>query len=213
MDDLRSAAREAWIYCVPLIELARVRTQIAALAPQRGGAGINAFFHRRGLATPADRGLITPNVDTLYSAAFVDLGNGPVTVALPASGERYFSLHLLDMYTNSFAVLGTRTTGGDGGTFMLVGPRDAAPDGVIRAPTSWILALARISVDDADVLNAIHKIQDEVVLKPTPARVVGSFANRESAWAEYFSSASALLAESPPPATDLAVLRRIAPLG
>jgi hypothetical protein len=126
--DLRSAARDAWIYCLPLIETARVR-------PQRG---INAFFHFRELATPANRLVTTPNVDTLYSIGFVDLGNGPATVTLPATGERYFSLHLMDMYTNSFAVLGTRTIGGEGGTFTLVGPRDAAPDGAIRAPTPWI---------------------------------------------------------------------------
>jgi hypothetical protein len=213
MDDLRSAAREACIYCVPLIELAHVRTQSAALAPQRGGAGINAFIHLRALATPADRWVTSPNVDTLYSHAFVDLGNGPATVALPATGERYFSLHLLDMYTNSFAVLGTRTTGNDGGTFMLVGPHDAAPDGAIRAPTSWIWALVRIGANDSDVLDAIHKMQDEIVWKASPARVAGSFAKRDSAWDEYFSSASALLAESPPPATDLAALHRIAPLG
>ena len=82
--------------------------------------------------------MTSPNVDTLYSLAFVDLGNGPATVTLPATGKRYFSLHLMDMYTNSFAVLGTRTNGGDGGAFVLVGPRDAAPAGALRAPTPWI---------------------------------------------------------------------------
>ena len=111
--DLRSAAREAWIYCLPLMETARMRTE---------QGGINAFVHRRELATPADRWLTNPNVDTLYSSAFVDLGKGPATVTLPATGERYFSLHLMDMFTNSFAVLGTRTVGGEGGTFTLVGP-------------------------------------------------------------------------------------------
>ena len=83
---------------------------------------------------PAERLVTSPNVNTLYSLAFVDLGNGPATVTLPATGERYFSLQLMDMYTNSFAVLGTRTIGSDGDAFMLVGPRDAAPAGAIRVP-------------------------------------------------------------------------------
>src|SRR5262249_10261427 len=140
--DLRSAAREAWIYCLPLIETARMRT---------AQGGINAFVHRRDLTTPADRSLTTPNVDTLYSSAFVDLGNGSATVTLPASGG-YFSLHLMDMYTNSFTVLGARTVGGEGGTFTLVGPRDAAPEGAIRAPTPWIWAFARIGVNGPEDL-------------------------------------------------------------
>jgi len=213
MDNLRSAAREAWIYCLPLIEMARVRSTSAALAAQSGGAGVNAFTHLRALATTASRRVTSPNVDTLYSSAFVDLGNGPATVVLSATGERYFSLHLLDMYTNGFAVLGTRTTGGNGGTFTLVGPRDAAPDGAIRAPTSWIWAIVRIGVRDWEVLDSVHRIQDQLGLQASPTRMPGSFANRDAPWAEYFASASALLAESPPPATDLALLQRIAPLG
>ena len=50
--ELRSAAREAWIYCLPLIETARVRAHAAEFAPSAGGGdGINAFIHYRDLAT------------------------------------------------------------------------------------------------------------------------------------------------------------------
>ena len=101
--------------------------------------------------------MTSPNVNTLYSLAFVDLGNGPATVTLPATGERYFSLQLMDMYTNSFAVLGTRTIGSDGDAFMLVGPRDAAPAGAIRAPTPWIWALARVGVNGPEEMEIVHK--------------------------------------------------------
>ena len=126
--DLRSAAREAWIYCLPLIETARVRAHGPEYAPSaNGGDGINAFIHYRDLATPAERLVTSPNVDTLYSLAFVDLANGPATVALPATGKRYFSLHLMDMYTNSFAVIGTRTNGGDGGAFCSLGRATPLP--------------------------------------------------------------------------------------
>jgi len=211
--DLRSAAREAWIYSLPLIELARVRVRSAALAPGSSGTGINSFVHIRELATPAERVVTTPNVDTLYSLAFIDLGNGPATIFLPPTGARYISLHLMDMYTNSFAVLGTRTTGGDGGTFLIVAPRDAAPDGAISAPTPWIWAIVRILIDGPDDLDTVHKLQDTIVLKASPARTLRPFAIRDAAWAEYFSSASSLLAQNPPPTTDLAELRKFAPLG
>jgi hypothetical protein len=62
-------------------------------------------------------------------------------------------------------------------------------------------------------MDTVHKIQDGIVLKTSPPRPLASFAQRNAAWDEYFSSASVLLAENPPRATDLAVLHRIAPLG
>src|SRR5262249_48529579 len=153
------------------------------------------------------------NVDTLYSSAFIDLENGPATVILPPTGERYISLQLIDMYTNTFAVLSTRTIGCDGGTFIIVGPRDAAPDGAVRSPTGWVWAIVRIVVNGPDELGEVHQIQNRIVLQAGRPRRPGRFAQRQFSWREYFSSASALLNENPPPATDQAALARIAPLG
>src|SRR5215469_5414538 len=195
--DLSAVAQEAWAYCLPLIETARVRASRIA--------GINSLNHVRALTTPAFRVVTTPNVDTVYSFGCIDLGNGPATITLPPTGSRYFSLHLMDWYTNSFAVLGTRTTGSEGGTFAIVGPRDTAPERAIRSPTPWIGAIARVLVDGPEDMDAVHKIQDGIVLKASPARTPGSFATRDSTWSEYFSSAAKLLAENPPPATDEAL--------
>lgn len=206
--DLRTAAREAWLYTLPLIELARLRRTQGPL-----GLRINAFNHLRGLATPAFRAVTTPNVDTLYSAAAVDLSNGPATISLPSFGQRYFSLHLMDMYTNRIAILGTRTIGGEGGTFTVVGPNAAEQSSAIRSPTVWIIALMRILVDGPDDLDAVHSLQDRLVLEAAPARQSASFATRDARWDAYFSSGHDLIVENPPPVTDMAELRLIAPLG
>jgi len=212
--DLRSAAYDAWIYCLLLIETARMRAHATEFGPSaRGGDGINAFINFRELATPAERLITGRNVDTLYSIAFIDLANGPAKVSLPATGGRYFSLHLMDMFTNSFAVLGTRTVGSGGGTFVLAGPGTDAPAGAIRAPTPWIWAFVRIGVNSPEDLDAARAIQEKIVLTADKARSLRAFAERDSGWSEYFSTASALLAENPSPATDVALLRGIAPLG
>ena len=115
---LRDAAREAFLYALPLTEIANAR---AALL----GSGVPAgrFFLQRGLATPKDRFVTTPNVDTIYANVFIDLTGGPATIVLPPFGDRYGSLSLMDMFSDNVAVLGTRTTGQDGGTFTLIGPR------------------------------------------------------------------------------------------
>ena len=85
--DLRSAVREAWLFCLPLIESARVRAHSAELVPGGRGGAVNALVHLRELATPADRVVTSPNVDTLYSLALVDLRNGPATVTLRPSNR------------------------------------------------------------------------------------------------------------------------------
>lgn len=209
MTDLRTAAREAWIYTLPLVEVATTRQRGQALGHHMG-----VFTHVRHLANHKHRAVTTPNNDTLYSTAQVDLSAGPVTITLPPAGERYLSLALMDAYTNNFAILGTRTTGPDGGTFRLVGPAEAAEGwNVIRAPTNHVWALARILVDGPHDLEAAREVQAGLSMQGPACAAPGPYPPRQAPWPEYFAGAAALLAANPPPVTDLAILRRIAPLG
>jgi hypothetical protein len=209
--DLKTAARDAWLYGLPLIEYAAIRTKGAITGGEMKRAA--GFTHNRTLAGPDQRGVTTPNNDTLYSTAFVDLGAGPATLVLPATGDRYFSVHFMDAYTNTFAILGTRTTGPDGGTFTLVGPRGAAPAGAVRSPTPWIWIVVRTLVDGQADLTAGHAVQDALRLTTAARRAPGTFAKRGDPWEAYFASVQALVIENPPPATDASVFRRFGPLG
>jgi hypothetical protein len=208
---LRAAAREAWLYCLPLVEMATVRARGAFPLPG-GPPRVNVFSHARQLATPASRAVTAPNNDTLYSTAWLDLGEGPITLRLPRTGSRYFSLALMDMFTNNFAVLGTRTTGPDGGEFTLVGPTASAPEGAIRSPTPWVWALGRTLIDGPDDLDAAHAVQDGLTLRAKPGAAPPRGPGRAAAWNDYFLWAQQLLSDNPPPATDAALFRHIAPL-
>ncbi|MBS0408840.1 MAG: DUF1254 domain-containing protein [Proteobacteria bacterium] len=210
--DLKSAAREAWLYCLPLVEMATTRSRMLGPEPTGMKARVNGFVHVRDLAGPAMRTVTTPNNDTLYSSAWIDLAAGPVRVTIPPTGERYFSLALMDMFTNNFAVLGTRTTGSGGGTFVIAGPRDPAPPDAIRSPTPWVWALARTLVDGPEDLAAAHAVQDGLAIKARPGRMPDQSVGRSAAWNDYFLWAQTLLAENPPPVTDGAFFRRIAAL-
>ena len=209
LDALKEAARVAWLYTLPLVEIANTR--------QRGlvvGSPMNVFGHMRKLADHTSRAVTTPNNDTFYSTAQIDLSGGPVTLTLPESGARYLSLALMDAYTNNFAILGTRTTGGRGGTFTLVGPDDAATaPNTVRSPTNHVWALARILVDGPHDLEAAQKVQRGISMQgpdlPPPPQV----AHRGAGWQDYFAGAAQLLARNRPPVTDGVVLDQMAPLG
>ncbi|MFI4936640.1 MAG: DUF1254 domain-containing protein [Caulobacterales bacterium] len=223
VDDLRAAAREAWLYGLPLIETAGARAR-ALGAP---GAAQNSFVHARNLATPASRAVTTPNVDTLYSSAWLNLSAGAVTVTVPPTGQRYFTLALMDMYTNNFAVFGARTSGVDGGEFTLIAPPGHFAVGdvslprprlphlgqSVHAPGSWVWAMARTLVADDQDLAAAHAIQDGLAIRArsrvtTPVTPV----RRDAAWNDYFFSVQQLIDENPPPLADADFFRRIAPI-
>jgi hypothetical protein len=206
---LRQAAQQLLLYALPLIEIAQVRQRALA-----GGQTANAFRHSRTLATAKARAVTQPNNDTLYSSAWLDLAQGPVKITLPKTGARYFSLSLMDTYTNNFAILGTRTLGGDGGDVTLIGPRAPMPAaGALRSPTDWVWALGRTLVDGPGDLAAAHAVQDGLTLSGPAGRTPVQAAARDAEWSKVLASIQALLLESPPPITDSRRLHEVAALG
>ncbi|MBT9471973.1 MAG: DUF1254 domain-containing protein [Pseudomonadota bacterium] len=206
---LADAAKLAWLYGLPLIEVAEVRRRTLALGPP------NRLHHQRDLTTPATQKVTSPNNDTLYSRGFLELSRGPVTLTLPATGERYFSVALMDMFTNNFAVLGTRTTGPEGGRFTIAGPSGPAPAGAVRAPSNWVFVLGRTLVDGPQDIDQARTVQDRLLLDapPGPAPTPATPPARTAPWRDYFAGLGALLAETIPPATDAGFFHAVRALG
>lgn len=202
-----TAARDAYLYALPLIEMATTRVRLL----KSPGAAINALTHTRTLSDHNARWVTTPNNDTLYSSAFLDLTKGPATLTIPPLGKRYYSVAVMDMFTNNNVVLSTRTVGGEGGAFTLVGPGQAStgPNPTrIATPHAWLLI--RILTDGGDDLAAAHRAQDGFSLKGAPPAPVATYAARDAQPADYFATARALLASDPAPSTDLRILKRTA---
>lgn len=212
--DLRSVAREAYIFTVPLVAMESFRRRRMTLGP------MNDMLHARKLLHFKSRHITAPNNDTLYSNAWLDLRDGPAVIDLPETGDRYISLAVMDMWTNNVAILGTRTTGTEGGRFTIVGPDApvAGIDGpVVRSTTPICWVLARILVDGPEDLAAARAVQDPLTLTmPPPRNDPGgdpAQGTRTAPWPEYFAQAADLLALHRPQVTDLATMARIAPLG
>ena len=84
------------------------------------GRAVGAFLHERRLARPGFAAFRVPNVDTLYSNAWLDLRDGPVIVDLPDFGDRYYTLNLLDGFGNAANI--SRRTVGSARQIWLVSP-------------------------------------------------------------------------------------------
>lgn len=207
----REAAEAFYIYSIPLVEMGRHRDVFL----KKHAA--NSFVHHRELAGPEYREVTTPNVDTIYSEAFLDLRAGPVTITIPASGKRYASVALLDMYTNNFAYGGTRETGGKPAVMTVVGPGQEAPKSatlVARSPTPWAWAIVRVLAFGEKDLAAAHHTQDGFTITapaagPKPAETPGRGADSSA----YLAAARRLLAENPPPAADAPALAQFREVG
>lgn len=206
--DLEAAATEAWLYSVMLIENAGSRSNAMK------DMAVNQLVHARALTTVKTQFVTTPNNDTLYSRAWIDLNGGPVTLHMPAAGKRYVSYAFMDIYGNNFAILGTRTTGGEAQTVTLIGPTASTSDPLaLRSPTPWVWLLVRTLIDgDADLPGA-NALQDAMWLKAPARPRPPTYAARNAPWQDFFASAQALLIENPPPVSDTAFFQRVARLG
>lgn len=176
LEDVRAIAKEAYIYGFPMVEGYKT---LYAQAVDVGGPNFRAPFNQIGntanVFTPKDTAIITPNSDTPYSFVWLDLRAEPIVLTLPqVEPERYYSVQLIDLYTHNFAYLGKRTTGSDGGTFMIAGPTwtGDAPEGiskVVRCETEFAYALYRTQLFGPDDLANVKRVQSGYGVQPLSA--------------------------------------------
>lgn len=161
------ALRSAVIQTLPLFEMMRMRAATTARRhPALGFASaardsamrwVNQFTHTHRRLGPQDREVVSPNNDTVYSNAWLDLSAGPVLIDSPDMGDRYWTLGLLDAWTNPFEYVGRRTTGNRRQRTLVHGPgwHGSVPQDVtqlIAAPGTDVWIIGRFLVDkDAEV--------------------------------------------------------------
>ena len=160
---------KAYVYGLAPVIMERTERAFTT-TPGRGHAPVNRFGHLRSLATPNDTVVVTPNSDTLYSVAWLELGKGPIVLHVPDTQGRYYVMQMLDAYTNNFASVGRRTTGTAAGDFVIAGPgwNGTAPEGlaVINSPTNTVWIIGRILVNGPEDVANVTALQDQFTLTP-----------------------------------------------
>jgi len=170
-EELRDIAVDAYLYAYPMVLMEATRrasTQVqTALA---GKAPMNQFGHRTVFPGPGATDVAWPSTDMLYSSLWYDVSRQPLIVRVPASGGRYYAMSLLDMWTDEFASLGTRTTGNGEQSFAIVGPhwQGTPPIGVevVRSPTNMGWLIARIQTGGAGEYGAVNQFQAGMTAAP-----------------------------------------------
>ena len=96
----------------------------------------------------------------------MDLPTEQLVITVPViEKNRYYSIQLIDAYTFNFDYIGSRATGNDGGSFLIVGPKwkGETPNGfkkVIKSETEFALAVYRTQLFNPADLENVKRVQD-----------------------------------------------------
>lgn len=171
---LRDLARRATIYLFPVYEMYRTRWRATVDEGNPLRQRLNRFRHLDELVDHEARAATTPNPDTLYSTAWLDLSLEPLFLTVPPVGDLYYSYAFLDLFTDNFAVVSHRSQGGRPPTQMIVGPAwkgDASSEvKLIRAPTNSVWLIGRIVVDEPEELDRARILQGRTLLETPDTR-------------------------------------------
>lgn len=173
-------AYRAYIYGFSLVlmnETKRTSTNVSTSDPDNGHAPINQVGRCRQLRNAAYTDVVSPNVDTLYDPAWMDLSRGPLVLTVPPTeSDRYYLLPIMDAYSNVLNIpgqlpIGSRVTGHDRQLYLISGPNwnGTVPSGMthIEVPTNiaWMLGRIRVKNTPGDI-HIVHTIQDGITLTP-----------------------------------------------
>ena len=228
---------DAYVYGYPLVTMEMTRRVMTNVRePEGTRAPMGQFVRMRQYPDATFRDVTAPNADTLYTTAWLDVGQEPWVVSLPDAHDRYYLFPMLDGWTDVFQVPGKRTTGTGPQTYAITGPgwKGKLPAGVkeYKSPTAIVWLLGRIyCTGTPEDYAAVHKLQDQISLvplssygkpyTPKPGTVDPSVdmktAVREQVNAlnvdEYFTLLAKLLKDNPPAAADKPMLKKMARLG
>ncbi|MFE2559853.1 DUF1254 domain-containing protein [Streptomyces sp. NPDC059352] len=170
-EEARRTAADAWIWGYPLLENYRTMYPQAIDADDpRYVGGFGCFRHYSEPFTAASTDVVTPNNDTPYSWAWLDLRAEPVVVSVPAV-DRYYVLPFHDLDTAYVGYIGALTTGQGPGHYLLAGPgwSGTVPEGVtgvLRADTFLVGVIGRTYLAGPEDVPALRAIQEQYLLRP-----------------------------------------------
>lgn len=225
--EIQTLLEEAYLYAFPLVLVDATKTvSTNAKTPSANRAPVNQFIHARKLLDASSRTVVSPNVDTIYTQAWLDVSAEPQIYVVPKT-DRFFNVQVLDAWTNTAAVLEAP------GAYAIAysGWEGTLPEGVRRidVPTRTVWTIARIMLSGPDDLPNVAALQSRMQLMPLSAYPAGPDAAPEGSYSpendfvpvekvlamtpqEFFDTANRLMETDPPAEADAPLLRSLAAL-
>ncbi len=221
---------EGYIFGYPLVMMDATRANSAlTIGPE------NQLQRVRRFPDAGFRAVVRPNVDTLYTNAFLDMARGPWVFEMAPNSERYEVMPLMDAWTNVYAAPGSRTTGVAGARFLLAGPlwQGQVPAGLtlLRSPTHMVWLIGRTQTNGAADYALVHRLQDGITLRTLADWQAGghtpppdwqaaasqplppALQMRSMDTATFFTRLAILMVANPPAAADAPMLAKLARIG
>ncbi len=174
--ELKAIAEEAYLYGFPMIVGYDVLYQyFIDHSSKQFKAPINQLHNEARVFTPKDTGISTPNSDTPYSMALLDLRAEPFVLCMPEIEKtRYYDVQLVDLYSNNYGYMGSRATGNGAGCYLVAGPgwKGGTPKGVakaFRSETQFTLVIYRTQLFNPSDIDNVKKVQAGYKVQPLSA--------------------------------------------
>jgi hypothetical protein len=232
--EARAIAKEAYTYGFPLVD--NYRVQHDYFVDSKGSefkAPWGQIYNTPRVYTPADTAIQTPNSDTPYSWLGLDLRTEPYVLTVPeVEKKRYYSIQFTDAYTFNIDYAGTRSTGNDAGSFLVVGPgwKGETPKGikkVIRSETDILMPIYRVQLFEPNDIDNVKKVQAGFKVQtlssflgtpaPAPAPKIDFIKpltkEAERTSLEFFNILNFVLRYCPTDPTEVELMQRFARIG
>lgn len=159
----------AYVYAYPAVILELTRR--VSLNPSKDGKEslkTNTLYHTTALADASFKNVVAPNIDTVYSQAWLDLSEGALIFEKPEL-DRYVSIAFLDAYTNCENIIGTGGDGNQKENYLITGPNftGEVPEGYkqLALPTNKNWVIVRTIIYGKDDVEAVKEIQSKLQFK------------------------------------------------
>eukprot|EP00933_Yihiella_yeosuensis_P050390 TRINITY_DN48183_c0_g1_i1.p1 TRINITY_DN48183_c0_g1~~TRINITY_DN48183_c0_g1_i1.p1 ORF type:complete len:474 (+),score=73.65 TRINITY_DN48183_c0_g1_i1:86-1507(+) len=133
--------------------------------------GLNQLYNVRNVPDPEHPYVVNPNFDTLYTSAWLDLEKEPVVLSVPAvPAKRFYMFQMMDLWSNVFGSIGSRTNGGKAIDVAICGPgfQGQLPEGVQRYNSMtrevWLLGRTQILEGEGGDLSSVWATQNSYKL-------------------------------------------------
>ena len=171
--ETKAIAEEGFIYGLPIVMNYAVMYEYAVDKNNpEFKAPFNQIKNEARVFTYKDTAIVTPNSDTPYSFAWLDVRAEPIVLSVPAVEKgRYYAIQLEDGNTFNYGYIGSRATGNDAGDYMVAGPdwKGETPPGikkVFHSTTQFSVAGYRTQLFGPEDMPNVVKVQSGYKVQP-----------------------------------------------